>query len=275
MMLSNPSEMEKLKRNLMNTFAGRFGLRVQQFSLRSQLILLYYSITKILENFPNTRDNHFYFGEPYEKRNQLALATAKLLEQTGGGGDPTGKLPETDETIDYIAPDARMFKRRPRKLLSDDGKRVLNLWFIPHFTDVLSLYKKKHTDESSTKALRRSVRIMSAFNDILQFLYANACVNVAVNSSASTDTSTTRRKIDFSSWENSGGLDTELNEIQLEMNQLADPCDPDQVFELLEMKRASMLLQYDCAVRFAVRDIFLAHGNEEAYKVKLFFSFTL
>jgi hypothetical protein len=273
MMLSNPTEMEKLKRSLMNTYANRFGLRAEQVSLRAQLILLYYSITKLLENFPSTRDNHFYFGEPYEKRDQQALATAKALEQ---GVEATEKQIESDETIDYLAPDARMFKRRPRKLLSDDGQRVLNLWFIPHFTDILGLYRKKHTDESTTRALRHSVRIMNAFNDILHFLYSNACVNIAVNSSASTDSSTNRRKIDFSSWENSGGLDTELNEIQLEMNQLADPCDPEQVIELLELKRASMLLQYDCAIRFAVRDIFLAQGNEEAYKVfKLIISIIL
>jgi hypothetical protein len=278
LMLSNPSETEKLKRSLMNTFTNRYGLRVEQVSLRAQLILLYYSIQKVLENFPSTRDNHFHFGEPYEKRDQQALATAKALEQasvgmdiegSSGGGEAAEKVPESDETIDFIAPDARMFKRRPRKLLSEDGERLLNLWFIPHFTDLLSLYRKKHTDESATRALRHSVRILGAFNDILQFLYANACVSVAVNSSASTDLSTTRRKIDFSSWENSGGLDTVLNEIQLEMNQLADSCDPEQVIELLELKRASMLLQYECAIRFAVRDIFLAQGNQDAYKVCL------
>lgn len=269
LMLSNPAEMEKLKRNLMNVFADQFGQRVEQFSLRSQLIQLYYSVTKILENFPNTRDNHFFFGAPYEKRDQMALATAKALELAGGigGGDGSDKPIETDETVDHLMPDPRMFKKRPRKLLSDDGQRVLNLWFIPHFTDILSLYRKKHSNESATKALRHSVRIIGAFNDILHFMYANACLNVAVNSSASTDLSTTRRKIDFTSWENSGGLDTELNEIQLEMNQLNDPCDPEQVIQLLEMKRSSMLLQFDCAIRFAVREIFLAHGNDAAYKV--------
>lgn len=97
-------------------------------------------------------------------------------------------------------------------------------------------------------------------------------MNIAVNSSAATDSSTAqiRKKLDFSSWENAGGLDTELNEIQLEMNQLNDPCDPEQVVELLELKRSSMLLQYDCAIRFAVRDIFLANGNTEAFKVLIY-----
>lgn len=266
LLLSNPLESEKLKRNLMNNFANKFSERVIQYSLRAQLITLYYSITKILENFPNTRDNHFVFGEPNEKRN---LISNRKLENNDESSEK--KPVVTDETIDFLKPDARTFKKRPRKLLSDDGERVLNLWFIPHYTDLLIMYKKNCTNEQCINALKYSVRIIGAFNDILNFLYANACMNIAVNSSAATDSSTAqiRKKLDFTSWENSGGLDTELNEIQLEMNQLNDPCDPAQVAELLELKRSSMFLQYDCAIRFAVRDIFLANGNIDAYKVRL------
>ncbi|RNA35350.1 transmembrane protein -like [Brachionus plicatilis] len=199
LLLSNPAEMEKLKRNLMIDYANNFTKRC---------------------------------------------------------------------TIDYIQSDPRTFKKRPRKLLSDDGQRVLNLWFIPHYTDLLLLYKKNCSNEQSVKALKHSVRILSAFNDILNYWYANACMNIAANTSAATDSSisSVRKKIDFSSWENSGGLDTELNELQLEMNQLSDPCDPSQVVELLEIKRSSMILQYDCAIRHAVRDIFLANGNIEAFR---------
>lgn len=261
-LLSNPVEMEKLKRNLMNEYANKMNTRIVQYSLRSQLLLLYYSITKLLENFPNTRDNHFVFGEPHEKRTQQT--TSKQAEFDAANGEER-KVVITDETMDYIKPDARTFKKRPRKLMSDDGERVLNIWFIPHYTDLLILYKKSFSDEACTKILRHSVRILTALNDILHFLYANACINISVTSSASTSESTSqiRRKIDFTTWENAGGLDTELNEIQQEMNQLSDSCEPEQVIELLELKRSSMLLQYDCGIRFAVRSIFLANGNTE------------
>ena len=30
----------------------------------------------------------------------------------------------------------RHFTPRPRRLLSSDGKNLLNLWFIPHFSEV-------------------------------------------------------------------------------------------------------------------------------------------
>jgi hypothetical protein len=261
LILSNPSEMEKFKRNLMNEYANKFNMRILQHSLRSQLISLYFSITKLLENFPNTRDNHFVFGEPFERQ-----VHAEMLNEMEMAGQ---KAVISDEYMDEIKLDARQFKKRPRKLLSDDGKRVLNIWFIPHYTELLTMYKKNNSDEFIVKTLKYCVRILASLNDILQYLYANACMSIAVSSSASTDPSILqiRRKMDFTSWENSGGLDTDLNEIQLEMNQLSNPCDPELVADLLESKRNSIFLQYDCAIRFPVRDIFLSNGNIEAFRV--------
>ena len=107
-----------------------------------------------------------------------------------------------------------------------------------------------------------------------------ACINVSVVSSASASSSTSggggdgstaqlRRKLDFSTWENSGGLENELTEIQLEMNQLNDPCSPEQVAELLETKRNSLFLQFDCAIRYSVQDLFLASSNLDTFKVSL------
>lgn len=256
---SNPNEMEKLKRNLMNEYANRFNQRVMHNSLRSQLIILFYSIARLLENFPNTRDSHFAFGEPHEKRPQAKMTDSGNLTE----------IVVTDDNIDFIKPDARRFKNRPRKILSDDGERVLNIWFIPHFTEVLSMYKKR-SDMFCCKSLRYCLRIFNAMNDILHYIHACACMQIAVtHGSSSTDTSTAqvRRKIDFTSWENAGGLDAELNDIQLEINQLNDPCDPEQVADLLEAKRACLFLQYECAIRYAIRDVFLANGNQDVYKL--------
>jgi len=51
------------------------------------------------------------------------------------------------------------------------------------------------------------------------------------------------------------------------MNQLSDPCDPEQVADLLETKRNSLFLQFDCAVRFSVQKLFLANSSIETFKV--------
>lgn len=88
----------------------------------------------------------------------------------------------------HLRPDARSFKSRPRKLLSDDGERVLNLWFIPHYTDLLTLFKKS-PDAVAVRALTMSVRIMGALNDCLQFLLANAIMTVTLGKGISALTS--------------------------------------------------------------------------------------
>jgi hypothetical protein len=248
LILTNPNEMEKLKRKIMNEFITRFSKRAFQYSLRAQLITLYYSISKILESFPNTREKHFVFGDPYEKRQ------ATTLKETNSK--------PLDEFADELIEDPRVFKKRPRKLLSDDGKKVLNIWFIPHYLELLILYKKQ-ADDVCYKALKDSVRIVGALNDIMNLIYANACLSTATTGSQ------LRRKTDFSTWENSGGIESELNEIQHELNSLDDPCDPEQVAKLLEAKRSTQLLQYDCAIRHSVREVFLSNGNVNAYKVRL------
>jgi len=40
-----------------------------------------------------------------------------------------------------MVPDPKIFKKRPRRVLSADGKAFLNLWFIPHHTEILSSYR--------------------------------------------------------------------------------------------------------------------------------------
>ena len=101
-----------------------------------------------------------------------------------------------------------------------------------------------------------------------------ACINVSVVSSASAQASNVdgstaqlRRKLDFSTWENSGGLESELTEIQLDLNQLNDPSDPEQIADLLETKRNSLFLQFDCAMRYSVQQLFLANSSIETFKL--------
>ncbi len=261
-MVGNPAEIEKLKKSLINRFADQFSKRVYQYSLRCQLIQLYSSITRILSNFPITRDSHFVFGDVNERQVYAISHTASTVTFS-------------DMYADELKKDPNTFKKRPRKLLSDDGKSVLNVWFIPHYTEILTLFKK-NSDEMCYEALKYSVRIVGAFNDILHFLYANAWLNTEGASSVNTSASPQQilKKKDFSSWENAGGLGSELNDIQQEMNALNNPCDPSEVACMFELKRRKMFLQFDCVVRYAMRDTFLASGNVTAHKVIRFSLFS-
>ena len=53
--LKNPEEMEKLKRKMIAEYTWRFQTRVNQYSLRSQIISYYKSILQLLDQFPNIR----------------------------------------------------------------------------------------------------------------------------------------------------------------------------------------------------------------------------
>lgn len=66
---------------------------------------------------------------------------------------------------------SRQLKKRPRRLLSQDGHHVLNLWFIPHHTEVLIMFK--HLDDDRCyRALAFTLSIVSSLHDMLQYLCA-------------------------------------------------------------------------------------------------------
>lgn len=58
---------------------------------------------------------------------------------------------------DQIFLSCRSSERRPRQLLSADGRTLLNLWFIPHFSDVLHMFK---TLDTSVRRLNASLRLL-------------------------------------------------------------------------------------------------------------------
>jgi len=54
-------------------------------------------------------------------------------------------------------------------MLSEDGSKVLNVWFLPHHTEMLVAYKKL-SDEDCRTALTHHLTIVAALHDILQYL---------------------------------------------------------------------------------------------------------
>lgn len=67
----------------------------------------------------------------------------------------------------------RQDKKRPRQLLTNNGQHVLNLWFIPHHTEALVMYKNL-ADEKIVRALSFSLSIVSSIHDMLQYLCAHS-----------------------------------------------------------------------------------------------------
>lgn len=58
-------------------------------------------------------------------------------------------------------------------VLSDDGEYLLNLWFIPHHSEVLLMFKHLPV-ENCIRALEHMCRITAALHDMMQYLCAHS-----------------------------------------------------------------------------------------------------
>ena len=120
-----------------------------QYSYRAQLIAYYCQILLILEKFPSVKISHFLAGEMNEKK-----SPADDLDSSTQPDPRSATLLVyirmmhflwTSSTlhcsIEYMIYICRALKQRPRRVLSSDGRLFQNLWFIPHFTEILGLFK--------------------------------------------------------------------------------------------------------------------------------------
>ena len=48
-----------------------------------------------------------------------------------------------------MIPDPKVFQKRPRRVMSPDGKCFMNLWFIPHYTEIINAYRSMDYEVSS------------------------------------------------------------------------------------------------------------------------------
>lgn len=58
-------------------------------------------------------------------------------------------------------------------MLSADGENLLNLWFIPHHSEIVLMFKHLPLEQCS-RALEVLCRITAALHDIMQYLCAHS-----------------------------------------------------------------------------------------------------
>ncbi|KAJ8047612.1 hypothetical protein HOLleu_06654 [Holothuria leucospilota] len=232
--LKNPEEVEKLKKTLIVEFCQRFHTRICQYSLRGQIIAYLNSILVLLEDFPAVQKSHFVIGLPNEKK-------TKQDSQAG------------------LATNPRELKKRPRRLLSQDGSMLLNLWFLPHHSEVLIMYKTLE-NEACMKALQCTLRIVSALHDILQYL----CAHSKLGSSPGRVYLQQKEYI-TADWGGTEGILAELRETQKQVNHLENPSDPEQVADLLRLRRDVLFLEFDAAIRHSLRNTLLSTKNAPGF----------
>ncbi|XP_076818582.1 uncharacterized protein LOC143464598 isoform X1 [Clavelina lepadiformis] len=241
MMLRKEEELLKLKRSLVADFSKEVAFRMSLHAMRAQIIACYSSILTALEPFPTTRDNYFMVGRPNEKKRNV-------------------------DDVEGMAPDPQTLRKRPRRVLSPDGLCFMNLWFIPHFTEILSSYRNMDYEKQDT-ILTTWLSIASSLHDIVLYLCAHARLG---SGKLHQDNSQTSYSV-AADWGGAEGVGAQLTEIQEQIDVLPTGPSrhtrlPSKVAELLSLRKDSLFLEFDAAVRYSMRETFLAMGNQRAYK---------
>ncbi|KAM3594364.1 uncharacterized protein V6R79_006445 [Siganus canaliculatus] len=229
----------EIKRRLIIDLVKKFNTQTSQYCVRAQIIAYYYSLTNLLDDFPSISQSHFMVGRACEP---------EVLLHSGAD----------------FCPDPRTLQCRPRQLLSADGKTLLNLWFIPHFTQVLHMFETLDV-LARAAALHHTLQIASALHDIVHYLVSFSRLG---NSEGAQNY---RRGPDVAAsvtadWGGAEGIGAELLEIQQQVQRLPDPSCPESVGRLLQLRRQVLLLQFDTAVRSLIRDGFLSSGDVSSYQ---------
>ncbi|XP_059838957.1 uncharacterized protein si:ch73-242m19.1 isoform X2 [Hypanus sabinus] len=234
LIMKNDVEVEKIKRELILDYCSKFNERMSQYSLRGQIIAYYSSLLGLLQDFPAAVKTYFVLGQPQEKKG------------------------ESDSELGLMS-DPRKLHQRPRSLLSTDGRTFLNLWYIPHHSEVLIMFKTLE-QKVCRRALYQTLEIVAALHDIFSYL----CCFAQLGSSPSIVSQ--KMQPLAAVWGGLEGIGLELQEIQTQMDNLANPRDPATVAKFLVLKRDVMFLQFDAAVRHSIREAFLSAGNIAAFQ---------
>ncbi|XP_069582750.1 uncharacterized protein [Ranitomeya imitator] len=231
--LRNPEEVEKVKRELVTDYCQKLTRRISTYSLRGQIIAYCNSLKLLLEEFPLICKTYFTIGRPQGRK-----------------------------TITKEAPqaDPRIFQERPHTLLSDDGRIFVNLWYIPYSSEVLSMFQML-PEKAAYRALYQTLQIIAALHDIVSFVLSFA----QLGNSCSGFGSVLNRDL-TADWGGTEGIGAELQDLQKLIDGLHSPNDPKEVAALLLLRREVMILQFDAAVRYLIREALLSSGDISAFR---------
>ncbi|XP_012924408.2 putative uncharacterized protein C6orf183 homolog isoform X3 [Heterocephalus glaber] len=231
--MKNADTIGKVKRDVIIEYCQKFNHHMSHYALRGQIMAYCNSLRALLEDFPIIRDTFFMVGQPQGKK---------------GSRDPKEDLKA----------DPRSFQPRPHSLLSDDGQIFLNLWFIPHPSEVLLMFKTL-PEKAAFRALKLTLQLMAPLHDIVAYLFSFTKLSNCPSCFEFPLSPNPLR----GNWE---GIGAELQELQKMLDSLQDPHDPALVAQALLLHREVLFLQFDSAVRHLVRRTFLAAGNIPAYQ---------
>ncbi len=122
--MRSQSELLFTKHTLLTQFSAHLNHTLSHASLRVQIIHHIQDLQHLLKSFPAVKTTYFTIGKP---RDPCAIGTAmastrklafERIQEMGGVNDP------------------RQIKARPFLLLDKEGEKLMNLWYLPHITEV-------------------------------------------------------------------------------------------------------------------------------------------
>ncbi|XP_010854933.1 PREDICTED: coiled-coil domain-containing protein 162-like [Bison bison bison] len=112
------------------------------------------------------------------------------------------------------------------------------------------------------RALKLTLQLIAPLHDIVAYLFSFAKLG---NCPACFEFPLSPNPL-RGDWGGTEGIGSELQELQKMIDSLQSPQDPTLVSQVLLLQREVMFLQFDAAVRYLIRQTFLAAGNTSAYQ---------
>eukprot|EP00118_Oscarella_pearsei_P023341 m.278887 g.278887 ORF g.278887 m.278887 type:complete len:1382 (+) comp40615_c0_seq6:113-4258(+) len=216
----------KLKREAVVRYCREIVRRLTIISLRVEIFLSYFGLQKSLDDFPLVWQTYFQHSD-------VTIEDCRL-----------------DEVTPVAASTTKQF------LLSADGERVLSLWSIPNFIEIMKMFEE--LDENETRRrLQQVLCLSSSLYTLISYFLAETwlCQSAAgkhtINSTIS--------------WKDQDGLGSRIQDFQELLSSFGRPLELSFVAEYLMKHARVMFLSYYMAVFHHLKDTCLTTGNEEIY----------
>ncbi|XP_019855372.1 PREDICTED: uncharacterized protein LOC100639594 [Amphimedon queenslandica] len=220
------SDINAKKCSLISIYSNGLMLSISSFSLRHQLCIVYDRLGRLLKRYINARDSYFVIGSITIPSPALTLEQAKLT------------------------------KGRVKSFLSHDGKHLLNLFYLPHVSEILTCFRNLPISEQRD-VLMTFLQLSSLLLYILMYYSATAKLGRMCDSTSDTGPMATGK-------ESIGG---DVHQLQYQLGLLKNPSDPNEVLSYLNQYYDGLLLSHDIVVRHCLKRTVLSFedGNIDVF----------
>ena len=170
-----------------------------------------------------------------------------------GKRPPAGILKSKLKPEEKAAAEKLKEERSPMSLLTPDGKRLANPWYLPHDMELAVAFDGLGLEEQ-LKALRYQLDLSFRIHDILMYLCAHARLG---SSHARLGT----RDVAFigvgADWGGTEGIGAELRTLRRNLSQLKNPTDPVAASAFFEQRRQVVYLEWVLTCQFVcIKELF-------------------